>query len=374
MLPTLADMLASLGNGDADPRLVATLARLRGLLDDDPARLANALSPPPSHPAGAGERPVWSGSMVGWTATPGDVRDLAPRPADDASGVGLCSPIGYTMPTSSATRADDPSYEPASDAGRLADLIDLADRAPSSLPPSAGSGLAALLDHALLLAYELGARGATRPDAPLARAEPVAEQAGRDSGRASQALRRVLDLLTEGVALVDGAGRTVYVNAALGETLREDDEREALLREMRRLALTLPRRKPDASGVVVEATAEREVLTSTVRYRLRAATIDEAIAGMERAALATLERLSSRLPTAVSLMERFGLTACEAGVALLLAQGYSNSDVSRKLAISPHTARHHTENVLLKLDLHSRAEVGPRLLGTRRRSLPVRAV
>ncbi len=60
---------------------------------------------------------------------------------------------------------------------------------------------------------------------------------------------------------------------------------------------------------------------------------------------------------------RHGLTKREAEVALLLAEGRSNADVAAQLFVSPHTARHHVENVLGKLGLTSRAAVAARLLG-----------
>jgi DNA-binding NarL/FixJ family response regulator len=53
---------------------------------------------------------------------------------------------------------------------------------------------------------------------------------------------------------------------------------------------------------------------------------------------------------------QFGLTARETEVAMLLAQGLSNVAVAKTLAISNHTARHHTQRVLGKLKVHSRAE------------------
>lgn len=58
------------------------------------------------------------------------------------------------------------------------------------------------------------------------------------------------------------------------------------------------------------------------------------------------------------LEDRFGLTPREAEVAALLAEGRSNGEVARRLGISPHTARHHTQRVLGKLGAHSRAEAG----------------
>lgn len=217
----------------------------------------------------------------------------------------------------------------------------------------------------------------TIPDLPSTPGDSVQDPlpAAPASGRPGRAFARVLDLLAQGVLLVDGAGRTAHVNSALASALREDDERDTLLREMRRLALGLPR-VPAAGGVgdewpidaAVPEAVVRETRTGTARYRLRAAAISDTLAGVDHPVVVTLERLTPRLPAPSTLMERFGLTACEAGVALLLVQGRSNEGVARKLGISPHTARHHTENVLLKLDVHARGEVVSRLLGTPRPS------
>lgn len=64
-----------------------------------------------------------------------------------------------------------------------------------------------------------------------------------------------------------------------------------------------------------------------------------------------------------SVRQRFGLTRKEAAVALLLATDKSNQDIARELFISPHTARHHTQNVLGKLGVRSRREVAGALQG-----------
>jgi ATP/maltotriose-dependent transcriptional regulator MalT len=61
------------------------------------------------------------------------------------------------------------------------------------------------------------------------------------------------------------------------------------------------------------------------------------------------------------LQMQFGLTARETEVAVLLAQGLSNVAIAKLLAISTHTARHHTQRVLGKLKVHSRAEAGAKL-------------
>ena len=63
------------------------------------------------------------------------------------------------------------------------------------------------------------------------------------------------------------------------------------------------------------------------------------------------------------VMEQFGLTRREAQVASLLSQGRSNQAIARELNISEHTARHHTQRILAKLEVHSRGEAGAKIRG-----------
>ena len=58
-----------------------------------------------------------------------------------------------------------------------------------------------------------------------------------------------------------------------------------------------------------------------------------------------------------SLQARFGLTDREAEITHLLVQGRSNAEIAARLGIRPATARHHTEHILSKLGVHSRAGV-----------------
>jgi DNA-binding NarL/FixJ family response regulator len=76
-------------------------------------------------------------------------------------------------------------------------------------------------------------------------------------------------------------------------------------------------------------------------------------AAMRRVALASV-------PTDL-LQDRYQLTKRETEVARLLALGKSNADVARELSISEHTCRRHTEQVLSKLGVRSRAAVAPLL-------------
>jgi len=63
------------------------------------------------------------------------------------------------------------------------------------------------------------------------------------------------------------------------------------------------------------------------------------------------------------LMSKFGLTRRETQVATLLSRGHSNQAIARELEISEHTARHHTQKILAKLDVHSRGEAGAKIRG-----------
>jgi len=71
-------------------------------------------------------------------------------------------------------------------------------------------------------------------------------------------------------------------------------------------------------------------------------------------------------PAALSdeaLRERYGLTARQTEVVRLLAEGCSNAEIATRLEMSYYTARNHTEQVLGKLGVSSRAAVGALLYG-----------
>ncbi|MEP6689378.1 MAG: helix-turn-helix transcriptional regulator [Gemmatimonadales bacterium] len=93
------------------------------------------------------------------------------------------------------------------------------------------------------------------------------------------------------------------------------------------------------------------------RIRLRGSGHDPAGNGL----VSLHARWSGPVPQAVSLQVDHGLTPREIEVAMLLSKGCSNRTIANRLGVSPHTARHHTQQVLAKLGVHSRAEAGARL-------------
>jgi DNA-binding CsgD family transcriptional regulator len=66
-------------------------------------------------------------------------------------------------------------------------------------------------------------------------------------------------------------------------------------------------------------------------------------------------------PDASDLCHRFNLTPRESEVALLLAQRMSCREIANRLAVSFHTARSHTEKIMMKLGVRSKNDVRIRL-------------
>ena len=77
----------------------------------------------------------------------------------------------------------------------------------------------------------------------------------------------------------------------------------------------------------------------------------------------------SSLLTDGSLRQRYRLTGRESEVLRLLLLGQTNTGIAHTLRVSKHTARNHTERVLRKARVHSRAQLAtaiarlPGLLG-----------
>lgn len=73
--------------------------------------------------------------------------------------------------------------------------------------------------------------------------------------------------------------------------------------------------------------------------------------------LVAIERCLTDLPRRNTIQSACELTRTEAVVAELLAQRKRNREIAEQLSVTEHTARRHTEHVLKKLGVHSRADV-----------------
>jgi len=161
----------------------------------------------------------------------------------------------------------------------------------------------------------------------------------------------MVEALGDAVILRSGAA-TVYCSE--GSDLSGE---AGLGAELQRLANEL-RREPSP---YVFATA-RQVTAGGRQFRVSGCLLPEAEESSRPLCLFAVRRLSPTWPSDEDLARKFGLTRKECRVAHMLAHGSTNAEIARTLFISPHTARHHTENILMKLGLSSRARVATVIL------------
>jgi DNA-binding CsgD family transcriptional regulator len=172
-------------------------------------------------------------------------------------------------------------------------------------------------------------------------------------------LTALLDATGDAMVLVGAGGQVLHRTLALHALVKSEVEVASVVAEARELArpilllITNSAASPDAH---VSSPAARTVRIGSSTYRLHG-TLAPLDLPDGPACIVTVERLRAVLPDASVLQSRFGLTRKQVIVAEFLAQGRSNSQIAKALFISPHTARHHTEHVLFKLGLDSRAKV-----------------
>ena len=106
-----------------------------------------------------------------------------------------------------------------------------------------------------------------------------------------------------------------------------------------------------ASGYVPKRAAPEELITA-----IRAAAAQEVYLYPSLATLLVKDYLSQR-QQAPAEDKVNGLTQREQEVLVHLADGETNAEIAEKLVISPKTVARHRENIMRKLNLHSRTEL-----------------
>ncbi len=182
---------------------------------------------------------------------------------------------------------------------------------------------------------------------------------GLDAWNRFGAQRTTLDVMDEALVVFSRAGAEVHRNPALERLLGRDPHRAAV--EARLAALGRDVRR---GGPALTLPPAVQVETARGAYTLRASLLPAGSFGPDAAVLVSVQVATAQvLPTADDVRARLGLTRREAEVALLLAEGLTNGQMAERLFVSPHTARHHVENVMAKLGVAARAGVASRLMG-----------
>lgn len=176
-------------------------------------------------------------------------------------------------------------------------------------------------------------------------------------------LAGMLDRLGIAVVVYSSAGSELVRNVAMGHLLRLEPDPERLMQQVRSFAQRiLPLLDGRAPVDVAGAAGTHRVRTGAASYLLRGAFLPAGSFGGLPAIWVTVQPAQARLPPVELLRERFGLTAREAEVALLLARGGTNKAIARELGIRPATVRTHSEHLFPKLGVSSRKALGLALL------------
>jgi DNA-binding CsgD family transcriptional regulator len=172
-------------------------------------------------------------------------------------------------------------------------------------------------------------------------------------------LSSLIDVTGQALTLFALDGRELSSNPVMRRVLGQEPEREALVEHIRGVARAVLARVTNghtapAAAPRSEDGTRREVATGQAAYRLRGNLVGRNALGHGTAVLVSVDRVAFQVPAPDSIRTRYGLTVRELQVASLIMHRLTNAEIARMLGVSPHTARHHTENVLAKVGVRSR--------------------
>jgi len=221
------------------------------------------------------------------------------------------------------------------------------------------------------------ARKRPKPVAPAASRMMIAAAKEElvSSHRHCDLMLLALDAAEDGACVTDRTGARLYTSGPLERMLVQDPDRDALDRSIDDLGralwarpaqetstLHLVRPRVNAPASAGRAALTLQVRTSTMEYHLHATLMVRTKRGAgEELCVIWVCRRTPRLFTAPHLRELYGLTPREVRVAMLLVARLRSREVAQVLGISVHTARRHSESVLRKVGVRSRAELQDRL-------------
>jgi DNA-binding CsgD family transcriptional regulator/PAS domain-containing protein len=172
-------------------------------------------------------------------------------------------------------------------------------------------------------------------------------------------LASFVDAMPVGLVLATMDGRIIHENASIRRTLASDTGADVVRIEIRRRIEELrSSRLRDTAKPPISREAIKPLHVGGCSYAITACFLAEAVLAGSSTIAVIVQRSGPPSFPAAQLRERYRLTEREIQVAQLLSAGKTNSEIATTLGVSVFTARHHTENVMLKLDVRARSQVG----------------
>ena len=202
--------------------------------------------------------------------------------------------------------------------------------------------------------------------AALLRALLPSFKAGLDTLIRIDAQRQVMDLLSDAIVVFGVDRCEMHRNQALIALYDADPEFDRIRVEVSNLAMGLCLLGfPGPGGAAGNpfTPSIRRVTTNKAQYDLKGTLLPAGAFGSDPSVMIVVSRRGgAELPTASELCERYGITARESEVALLLAKGHPNDQIAAMLFLSPHTVRRHTANLFDKLGVNTRKALALKFL------------
>ena len=180
------------------------------------------------------------------------------------------------------------------------------------------------------------------------------------------ALLDVLEASGIAAALLDHTLAVRRTTDPLARLLAADGADGSLWESARRLAARARADVATGGAGPLAGQTSGELRSATARYRLTVGVLPPAQPTASWASghlLLVVDRIERPRPATVAeaLHAHFGLTPREVEVAGHAIAGESTRRIAERLALSPHTVRHHLERVYARLDVHSRAALATRV-------------
>jgi DNA-binding CsgD family transcriptional regulator len=179
-------------------------------------------------------------------------------------------------------------------------------------------------------------------------------------------LAHLFDGIDGPLMVFDCEGELLQQNPAMTTLLQRERKParfEVEIRSIARAIRALVHGDRSSGSRVGESTPlAREVRTTTADYRISGSVLSSDILAPKPLIAVAVGRSARAQLTHEELQLRYGLTRRETETARLLASRRDNNEIADALGMSAHTARHHTERILLKLGVSSRREVERALL------------